>query len=168
MVFSSFLKHICIGMRYVIKILIVLLTVFAACDPGVDSSRPGNKLSGYVTHIDSTFYLTDGFYSVSIYNADSLNPFNRVPVRTDSLNLKRRDWIWETTYDMDNIPAGKYYIAATWSRYPRVPNEIPLVLGTYGCDTAFNCSAHKMVEYPNYEGKFRNIYAWTDPAKRLY
>ncbi len=155
-------------MRYVTTILIFILTVIAACDSPTDPGRSGDKLSGYVTHMDSVLYFTGGYYSISVYNADSVNPFNRVPVRTDSLNLKKRDWLYETTYSMDDIPEGRYYIAATYSKYPKVPNEIPLVLGTYGCDTTFNCSANKMVEYPNYEGKFRNILSWTDPAKRLY
>ncbi len=155
-------------MRYVTGILLALIMILASCESPVDINREGSKLSGYVTHHDSILYLTGGFYSISIYNADSVNPFNRVPVRSDSLNLKKRDWLYETPFDMDNIPDGNYYIAATWSKYPRVPNEVPIVLGTYGCDTILNCTAHKMVKYPNYDGKFRNIMAWTDPAKRLF
>ncbi len=155
-------------MKYITIILISFMAVVAACENPADTNREGSKLSGYITHHDSILYMTGGYYSVSIYNADSINPFNRVPVRTDSLNLKRRDWLFETTYDMDNVPDGRYYIAATWSKYPKVPNEIPIVLGTYGCDTIINCSSHKMVKYPNYEGQFRNIMAWTDPAKRLF
>lgn len=155
-------------MKYITIILLGFIMILASCESPVDINREGSKLSGYVTHYDSILYMTGGFYSVSIYCADSINPFNRVPVRTDSLNLKKRDWLYETTYDMDNVPEGRYYIAATWSKYPRVANEIPVVLGTYGCDTIINCSAFKMVEYPNYDGKFRNITAWTDPAKRLY
>jgi hypothetical protein len=49
-----------------------------------------------------------------------------------------------------------------------VPNEVQIVLGTYGCDTIIGCTDHKIVEYPNYQGNFRNIIAWTDPAKRLF
>lgn len=155
-------------MKYITSILSFLLAAFTACDPPLEVNRPGDKLDGYVTHIDSILYMNGGYYSISIYNADSINPFNRVPVRTDSLNLKRRDWLFETQFSMDGIPSGRYYIAATWSTYPKIPNEIPLVLGTYGCDTNANCSNHKLVQYPNYEGRFRNIFAWTDPAKRLY
>ncbi|HAX47920.1 MAG TPA: hypothetical protein DCX92_02955 [Bacteroidetes bacterium] len=133
----------------------------------MEVNRPGDKLSGYVTHNDSILYMTDGYYSISVYNADSLNPFNRVPVRTDSLNLKKRDWLYETPFTMNGIPSGRYFVAATWSKYPKVPNEVPIVLGTYGCDTIVNCSAYQMISYPNYEGKFRNIQAWTNPARRL-
>ncbi|KXK55277.1 MAG: hypothetical protein UZ05_CHB002000625 [Chlorobi bacterium OLB5] len=155
-------------MKYITSILVFLLVIISACDPPIDVSRPGDKLSGYVTHIDSILYMNGGYYSISIYNADSTNPFNRVPVRTDSLNLTRRDWLFETPFTMEGVPSGRYYIAATWSTYPKIPNEIPLVLGTHGCDTNSNCSNHKMVVYPNHEGKFRNLFAWTDPAKRLY
>ncbi len=154
-------------MRYVTIILLGFIMVLASCESPADMNREGSKLSGYITHYDSILYLNGGFYTVSIYNADSTNPFNRVPVRTDSLHMRKLDWKYQTTYDMDNIPDGRYYIAATWSRYPRVANEIPMVLGTYGCDTTLNCTTHEVVVYPNYDGQFRNIISWTDPAKRL-
>lgn len=155
-------------MKYITAISVILLIFITACDPPMEVSRPGDKLSGIVTHHDSILYMTGGYYSISVYNADSTNPFNRIPVRTDSLALKRLDWRYQTAFDMDGIPSGRYFIAATWSKYPRVPNEVPIVLGTYGCDTTIGCSDHKRVDYPNYQGNFRNIIAWTDPAKRLY
>jgi len=154
-------------MRYVTKILLALIVVFSACDPPMEVNRPGDKLSGFVTHNDSILYMSGGYYSISVYNADSLNPFNRVPIRTDSLNLKTRDWLYETPFTMYGIASGRYFVAATWSKYPKEPNEVPIVLGTLGCDTIVNCSNHKMLSYPNYEGQFRNIQAWTNPARRL-
>jgi hypothetical protein len=153
--------------KYIGYIMLFILIVLAACENPMEMNRPGDKLTGYVTHVDTNLYLTGGFYSVSVFNADSVNPFNRVPLRTDSLNLRRRDNLYETSFDMDGIPAGSYYIAATWSAYPRVPNEVPIVLGTYGCDTVLTCVDHKKVDFPNYEGKFRNLFSWTDPGKRF-
>lgn len=155
-------------MKYFLTILIIFIVSLYGCDSPQDMNRPGDKLSGYITHIDTNLHLDSGFYSVSVYNADSLNPFNRVPVRTDSMTLTRRDALYESKYDMDGIQSGRYYIAATWSRYPRIPNEIPVVLGTYGCDTSASCTTHKIVIYPNTEGIFRNITSWTDLNKRLY
>lgn len=154
-------------MRTITTTILLFLAVIVSCDGPVDPGRTGDKIDGYVTHADSTLYFSGGYYSISVYNADSVNPFNRVPVRTDSLNLKPRDLIYETQYSMDGIPTGRYFLAATWSSYPRVANEVPIVLGILGCDTAVNCSNYKLLEYPNYEGHFRNIIAWTDPAKRL-
>ncbi len=69
---------------------------------------------------------------------------------------------------MNDVPAGKYYLAATWSSYPRVEEEIPIVLGTYGCDTNAGCTEHKMILYPNYQGNFRNFSSNTDLGKRLF
>ncbi len=154
-------------MRTITTIILLFLALIISCDGPVDPGRSGDKLSGYVTHYDSVLYMAGGYYSISVYNADSINPFNRVPVRTDSLNLKTRDWLYETPFTMESIPSGRYYLAATWSKYPKEPNEIPVVLGTLGCDTVVNCSNYKLLEFPDYEGKFRNITAWTDPAKRL-
>lgn len=156
---------------YSMKRALFILTVFIfleGCELPQDINRPGDKLSGYITHVDTNLYLNGGFYSVSIYNADSTDPFNRVPVRTDSMVLTRRDNLYESTYSMDGISSGKYYVAATWSRYPRVSGDVPIVLGTYGCDTARNCNSHKIIVYPNTEGHFRNITSWTDLGNRLF
>ncbi|MBE2217090.1 MAG: hypothetical protein IAE90_02730 [Ignavibacteria bacterium] len=154
-------------MKYIAYILLFTFLIIAACDNPMEVNRPGDKLTGYVTHVDSNLYLTGGFYSVSLFSADSSSPFSRIPLRTDSLRLTKRDNLYETSYDMDGVPAGRYYIAATWSSYPRVQNEVPLVLGTYGCDTILSCTSHKIVEFPNYQGQFRNIFSWTDPGKRF-
>lgn len=154
-------------MKIYLLFLILMFTV-SSCESPQDLNRPGDKLDGYVVHIDMNLDTNGGFYSVSLYNADSVNPFNRVPVRTDSMTLVRRDNLYESPFQMDGITSGRYYIAATWSRYPRIPNEVPIVLGTYGCDTSSTCTDHKVVLYPNFQGNFRNIYAWTDLSKRLY
>ncbi len=139
----------------------------AGCSMPDDLNRPGDKLTGYITHIDTNLMLSGGFYSVSVYNAELSDPFNKVPVRTDSMKLTRRDALYESSYDMDGIAPGKYHVASTWSRYPRVENEVPIVLGTYGCDTSASCTDHKIIVYPNLEGNFRNITSWTDLAKAL-
>lgn len=155
-------------MKYIYYIIIVIVILFIGCDSPMDMNRPGDKLSGYVTHIDTNLYLIGGYYSVSVFSADSTSPFNRVPVRTDSIHqLIRVDFHYYSPYDMDGIPPGRYYVASTWSRYPRVENEIPIVLGTYGCDTSASCTSHIMLPYPNYQGHFRNITSWTDLNKRL-
>ena len=153
-------------MKYIKPTAILILMFFAACGNPEDFNRPGDNLTGYITHINQDT-ISGGYYSISIFSADSTNPFNRVPVRTDSLNLKKRDYVFETSFDMNGIQQGVYYVAATWSRYPKVLNEIPIVLGTYGCDTSFSCTEYIRVAYPNYEGKFRNIVSWTDSTKRM-
>jgi hypothetical protein len=155
-------------MKYISLIIIIALIIIFGCDTPADMNRSGDKLSGYVLHTDTNLVFNGGFYSVSIFNADSADPFHRVPVRTDSLKITRRlDLVYETMYDMNGVPAGSYFVAATWSTYPRAPNEIPAVLGTYGCDTSRTCNSHVRVVYPNFDGNFRNIVSWTDPARRL-
>ena len=154
------------SLKIYLSLSFCLLAVFiAACQTPVDLNPTGDKLSGYVTHINMNL-IPGGYYSVSLYSADSVNPFHRVPVQTDSLNLKRRDNLYETMWSMSGISNGRYYVAATWSRYPKVPNEIPMVLGTYGCDTSASCTDYKVVSFPNYEGVFRNILSWTDTTKK--
>jgi hypothetical protein len=87
---------------------------------------------------------------------------------TDSVVLGKVGTHYEGQYSFDGVPAGNFYVASTWSRYPKVPNEIPIVLGIYGCDTSANCSQPTSVAYPNTQGNFRNITSWTDTTKKLY
>jgi hypothetical protein len=155
-------------MKNVYYILVVIVVLLIGCDPPFDIARPGDKLSGYITHIDTNLVLNGGFYSVSVFSADSSNPFHRVPLRTDSIpQLIRSDFHYYSPYDMDGIPPGRYYVASTWSRYPRIPNEVPIVLGIYGCDTSASCTSYGLLTYPDVEGHFRNITSWTDLNKRL-
>ena len=146
---------------------VTLIILFYSCDNPMELNRAGDTLTGYVTHLDSNLYQNGGFYSLSLFIADSTNPFNRVPLRCDSLNLKRRDIVYETSFDLQGIPSGRYYLASTWSSYPKQPNEVPIVLGILGCDTAVNCSNYEVLLYPNYSGLFRNIISWTDLSKRM-
>jgi len=142
--------------------------IITGCESPQDINRPGDKLDGYISYKDTNLTTLNGFYSVSVYNADSTNPFNRVPIRTDSLHdFYIENVHYNAMYSMDGIPEGRIYVAATWSRYPKITNEIPIVLGTYGCDTNFLCTSHKAIDYPNYQGNFRNIYSWTDTTKRM-
>lgn len=153
-------------MKYINSTAIVIIILIAACGNPADFNKPGDNLSGYITHVNMNL-IPGGYYSVSIFNADSTDPFHRVPVRTDSLNLKQRDHLFETIYDMHGVQLGHYYVAATWSRYPKVENEVPMVLGIYGCDTSMTCTSYIILAYPNYDALFRNITSWTDSTKRM-
>jgi hypothetical protein len=157
------------NINYITVIIFILLAVIFGCESPQDLNRPGDKLDGYVTHFDTALVFNGGYYSISVFSADSTEPFYRIPLRTDSLAITRRPggFVYETRYSMDGIPPGRYYIAATWSRYPNVPNEVPAVLGIYDCDTSATCTSYKVVLYPNYEGNFRNIISWSNPAKRM-
>jgi hypothetical protein len=157
-------------MKYLIIIASFVLTFLYSCDTPMEPGRSGDKLSGYITHLDTNVVRSNtGFYSISLYSSDLTNPFYRVPVRTDSLNLTKRpdNFCYESMYNMLGVPAGRYHIAVTWSRYPRVENEIPLVLGTYGCDTNYSCTDHTIIVYPNFDGNFRNIHSWSDTTRRM-
>jgi hypothetical protein len=155
-------------LKWVIYIIVFLTVLIFGCESPQDMNRPGDKLDGYIFFVDSNFAAGGGFYSVSVYSADSINPLARVPIRTDSLNnIYKYGFGYEVQYSMDDIPGGRILIASTWSRYPRIPNEIPMILGTYGCDTSSTCTTHVPVLYPNTQGNFRNIWSWADTTKRL-
>ena len=150
------------------SIILFIIALLSGCESPTDLNRTGDKLSGYITHIDTNLILGGGYYSVSVFSAnEDHDPFSKPPIRCDSLHLTKRDHLYESTYDMDGIPEGKFIVAATWSRYPRIPNEIPYVLGSLGCDTARHCENHTVLYYPDYHGNFRNFLSWTDTAKAL-
>jgi len=157
-------------MRGVIYLIFSLFVVFSSCEGPQDPNRPGDKLTGYITYVDTNLIVSNsGYYSISIYSADSSYPFLRVPIRTDSVNnFLRVDFHYLSSYSMVGVPNGRIHIAATWSRYPKMPGDVPLILGTYGCDTSRTCTNHGIVVFPNVEGNFRNITCWTDTTKKLF
>jgi hypothetical protein len=149
------------------SIILLFLAFFISCEAPTDLNRTGDKLCGYITHVDTNLILGGGYYSVSVFSADSADPFRKIPIRCDSLRLTKRNNLYESTYDMNGIPQGRFHVAATWSHYPRIPNEVPIVLGTLGCDTSRSCIDHIILLYPNYHGNFQNFVSWTDTTKRL-
>jgi hypothetical protein len=154
--------------KVILYISVIALMIVASCDSPQDPNRAGDKLDGYIFFKDTNITTLHGYYSVSIYDANYSDPFNKIPIKTDSLTgLYVENVHYQAMYSMNGIPAGKIFVAVTWSRYPKVQNEIPMVLGTYGCDTNYYCTSHKVIEYPNYQGQFRNIWAWTDTTKKL-
>ena len=155
-------------MRTASFIFLFTFIILSGCESPQDPNRPGDKMDGFITFTDTNLTTAGGFHSVSIYFADSSNPFNRIPVKTDSLKIIYKvDFHYVAEYSMDGIPAGNIFVASTWSKYPGITNEIPIVLGTYGCDTSSACSTHTSILYPNIQGNFRNIISWTDTTKRL-
>ena len=153
--------------RLFISIAVVVTAFLESCDSLQDLNPPGDNMSGIITYVDSNLITSTGYYAVSIFSADSTNPFHRVPLRSDSLVLTRLGNAYETIYDMNGISEGRYYVASTWVRYPRIPNEIPKVLGTYGCDTSITCTNYIVIHYPNFEGASRDILSWTDTLRSL-
>lgn len=157
------------GLLAVIGFIVVfLLFMLSSCEGPQDVNRPGDKMDGYVYYVDSNLIRSGGYYSVSVYNADYLDPFGAPPIMTDSIVLSKIDIHYEAQYTFDGIPDGNYYVASTWSRYPKIPYEVPIVLGIYGCDTSYSCPNPTKILYPNTQGNFRNITSWTDTTKRLY
>ncbi len=150
-----------------VYITILVILYFSGCEVQ-DVNRPGDKLDGIITFTDSNLIFTGGCPTVSVYSADSTYPFHRVPIRTDSLKVIYRMNNYKVAeYSMDGIPPGNILVASTWSRHPRRSTDVPIVLGTYGCDTSRSCTQHGIVIYPNTQGNFRNILSWTDTTRRL-
>jgi hypothetical protein len=140
-------------MKYITSIILLGLIYMIGCETPQDLNRPGDSLSGAVWMIDTNIMLNGGYYTVSF--------------RTDSLDLVHLAHSYDTPFHMTGIPPGRFFLAATWSSYPRIQNEVPIVLGTYGCDTSRNCTNHQVIVFPNYDGVGRFFYCWTDLSKRL-
>jgi hypothetical protein len=143
--------------------------IIVSCDLPADMNPPGDSMAGYIMfHSDTGFIYNSGYYAVSLYG-DSTFPFNRLPVRSDSLkNIKWDGTGYSCTFHLSGIPTGKYYAASTWIKYPQTPADTPIVLGTYGCDTLYNCTNNKKISFPNFTGNWINIWSWADTSKRLY
>lgn len=145
-------------------LFVFFLNSFSGCgDTGVQSS--GDHVSGYVTFTDMNL-ISGGYYAISLY-AKKTNPFDTLPIRSDSLVMTQNGNIYKDYFKMSGIANGDYYFAVTWIKYPVVPNLVPIVLGTRGCDTNRQCTNHTVVPFPNYSYDDCNILSWTDTTKRL-
>jgi hypothetical protein len=147
-------------------ILLVMMLSVTGCDAPTDLNPPGDDFAGYIYFVDTNFtFSSDGFYAVSLYS-DSVELFKKKPLKTDSLlAIVKKGSRYEAAYKMHGIPTGKYCIAATWVRYPVSENNIPIVLGIYGCDTSNSCASYKKVIFPNFTGNFHNIFSWADTSR---
>ena len=146
-------------------LLFVLLLFMQSCSD--NSFQPsGDYISGWVIFNDTNF-IRGGYYAISMYENNS-NPFSYMPLRSDSLPMKKYGTGNMIYYRFTNNDNGHYYFGVTWIQSPPVQNQRPPVLGTLGCDTNSNCSDHLLIAFPNFTGANYNIVSWTDTTKRLY
>ena len=125
----------------------------------------GDHVIGWIAFWD-TNVVPGGYYAVSIYRNKS-NPFDTLPVRSDSLGMVKYDTYYQVKYRLDNVPSGNYFVAVTWIMSPVVPGLKPPVLGTLGCDTVHGCTDHEIVAFPNYTGKSYNFLSRADTSQKL-
>ncbi len=125
----------------------------------------GDHVIGWIAFWD-TNVVSGGYYAVSIYR-NKANPFDTLPLRSDSLAMTDYGVYFQTKYRLDYVPSGDYFIAVTWIKSPVEPYLIPPVLGTLGCDTVHGCTDHEIVAFPNYTGKAYNFLSRVDTSQKL-
>ncbi len=149
---------------FLAAILLMLLFSIQSCtDMGYQPS--GDYISGWVMIYDTNL-IPGGYYAISMY-ANKSNPFDTLPIKSDSLKLERDYNIYKCYYRINNNINGSYYFAVTWIEYPVQQYDKLPVLGTRGCDTNKDCTNHELISFPNFTGANYNIISWADTAKNL-
>jgi hypothetical protein len=146
-------------------LLIVLLMFIQSCSDNTFQPS-GDYISGWVIFKDTNF-VRGGYYAISMYENTS-DPFNTMPIRSDSLPMKVFGNGDRVYYRFTYSGNGSYYFGVTWVRSPLGPYFKPIVLGTLGCDTIPNCGSDEIITFPNFSGANYNIICWTDTTRRLY
>ena len=143
--------------------LFILFTLLNSC--GDDSVNPQTDyMGGTVTFLDSNVNHTGGYYAISFYG-DSTYPFTKAPILSDSLVITTSGGVTSAYYKETSLPTGYYYVAATWVNHS---SGNVYALGTYGCDTAANCTSTK-ITFPSYAGTGAlNILSYTNIYKAIY
>lgn len=155
------MKQKSFGLFLLALIFILLLFSLQSCtDMGYQPS--GDYISGWAIIMDTNL-TPGGYYAISMY-ANKSNPFDTLPLRSDSLKLEN----YRSYFRVGGVPNGSYFFAVTWIQYPLQPGIRPPVLGTWKCDTTHNCTNHEVITFPNFSGANYNILAWADTSKRLY
>ena len=143
--------------------IVVLFNLLYSCSD--DSVNPqSNYIGGTVTFTDSNISYGGGYYAISFYG-DSTNPFTKAPILSDSLAITTSGGVTSAYYKETSLPTGYYYVAATWISHS---SGDVYALGTYGCDTAANCTSTK-ITYPSYSGTGAiSIKSYTSIYKALF
>lgn len=146
-------------------LLVSVLIFFQRC--GDDSINPAQDfVSGTVTFKNTSFHSAGGYYAVSVFS-DAANPFNQNPLAIDSVDINISGNTATAYYKISGLASADYYIGAVWIRSS--DNCVRGVLGTYGCDTLYNCTSSIKVTIPTAAGTGNlNFSCWTDTLKRLY
>lgn len=145
-------------------LLVLVLCCFSSCSD-MTYQPEGDHVIGNIAFWD-TNTVQGGYYAVSIYRIKS-NPFDTLPLRSDSLGMIRFGSYYQVRYRLDNVPSGNYFVAVNWIKSPLVIGLIPPVLGTLGCDTVHGCTGHEIVTFPNYTGAGYNFLSRTDTSQKL-
>ena len=146
----------------------IILLSFIYFTGGCDDSgveEKGDHVTGYVTFTDTNL-TQGGYYAVSMFENKS-NPFNFNPLRSDALTMTKNGNQYICYFKFSGVASGSYYFAVTFNKTPPDTTRVPPVLGTRGCDTNHNCTAHKLIAFPNYSYEDCNILSWTDTTKKL-
>lgn len=148
-----------------VLIPVLILFLFQQC--GDDAINPQQDfVSGTITFRSTSLLTTGGYYGVSVYS-DGANPFNQNPLATDSVDINISGNTATAYYKVSGLPSASYYIGAVWIRSS--DNCVRGVLGTYGCDTLYNCPNSIKVTVPTAAGTGNlNFSCWTDTLSRLY
>jgi hypothetical protein len=132
---------------------------------GIDDSpmQPkGDYISGYAYFVDNNYLNQGGYYAVALYDNNPA-PFSYNPVKIENIDMSTLNPHY---YRLNWDGTGSYYAAVVWVRGNGT--SVPIVLGTYGCDTTHGCSDNKIIAFPNFTGADYNIRCWNDTTQRLY
>jgi hypothetical protein len=144
--------------------LILLLSAFLfnACDMSADMQPKGNYISGHLSFIDTNFAKSGGHYAIGLY-LNQTSPFLYKPAYTQVINPD----ILNTSlyYRIICDGQGSYIVSAIWMNDSC--NEVPEVLGTFGCDTSRTCTSPDLISFPNYTGADYLFSCWADTCKKL-
>ncbi len=146
-------------------LLVSCMISFQQC--GDDALNPEQDfVSGTITFKNTNLLTTGGYYGVSVYS-DAANPFSQNPLAIDSVDISISGNTATAYYKISGLASADYYIGAVWIRSS--DNCVRGVLGTYGCDTLYNCTSSIKVTVPTAAGTGNlNFSCWTDTLRRLY
>jgi hypothetical protein len=159
---SKFFK---LHLSFFLPLSLITLFLIQSCDMKDLNVQPkGNYIDGYAIFVDSNFMTSGGHYGLALYNNNS-SPFFYQPVFVDTINLSELVQGGYYRYTLNWSGTGSYFAAVVWLRNA---GGMPLVLGTYGCDTCHTCITNKVIAFPNFTGANYNITCWSDTMKSLY
>ena len=145
--------------KYLVLASICSLIIYS-CNNTTPTGHINNYITGKIAFVDTNF-IEGGKYTIALYNIED-PPYRTWPYATEILTMVSKN---QATYKISWPYEKVFYIGVAWVSYTDTIHK-PILLGTYGCDTAHECTKHKRVSFPSF-GSSYDFLSWVDTSKRL-
>jgi len=143
-------------------IFALLPLAYAGCEGYGDHGPSFSGKISFVTLDTAMTPVTGGYFGLALF-ASSSDIYTGKPLNVIRLIATKSGGKFSSEFSIGPLSASySYYFTVVWIHEPYNEMDQRPVLGTFGCDTVYNCTSHKQAI-----GTV-NFYAYGDTVRRLF